>query len=148
MAIVNRDLDASEQLQVLHFSINAPTLTGGTYLLGNLPFPCEIKKVEASAAALSGTPALEVEGYKFVAGAGVTINSSVMAALTVPAFGTSGIAISASLGVAGSTQVQLAAQDQLVATISGANSAVIGLLNVNVVVKKLQDIVSQYGATS
>ena len=154
MAIVNRDKDPSEQLEVLSYTLFAPSAAAGsfslgaTYQLGNLPFPCEIKKIEATANSLSGAPSIEVEIYKFVAGAGVTINSSVMAAMVVPAFGTSGIAISASLGVAGSTQVQAAAQDQLVAVITGANTAVIGNLTVNVVVKRLQDIVSFYGATS
>lgn len=154
MAIVNRDLDASEQLQVFSYTLFAPSAAAGsfslgaTYQLGNIPFPCEIKKVECTANSLSGAPTIEVEAYRFVVGAGVTINSTVMAALAIPAFGTSGIAISASLGVAGSTQVQLAAQDQLVATIVGANTAVIGNLTVNVVVKKLQDVVSSYGATS
>lgn len=145
MAIVNRDLDPSQQKEVLTFNVKLAGVGGGTYVLGNLPFPCEISKIAVTAKSLSGAPSVEVEGYKWAGG--VTINSAIMTALAVPAFGTSGVFVSASLGVAGSTQVQLAAQDQLVATITGANTAADDLC-ISVVVKKLQDIVSMYGSST
>jgi len=63
--------------------------------------------------------------------------------LTVPAFGTSGVA-SASLAAGGSTLLNLSAGQVLVVTTSGANTASDDLL-VEVVLEKLQDIVSFYG---
>ena len=145
MAIVNRDLDASEQLATFNLALTLAATSGGTYVLASVPWPCEVKRVVVTAKSLSGTPSLEVEGYRF--SGGVTINSAIMAAQLIPAFGTSGAFSSASLGVAGSTQVQLAASDSIVASVTGANSAA-DIVNVAVVVKKLQDIASSFGASS
>lgn len=147
MAIINRDKDVSEQKQSYHETIKLFNTTGGTFPILLVPYNAEVRAVQVAARALSGAPTVEVEAHRFVAGAGVTVNSSIMTALTMKAFGTSGIANSLSLGVAGSTQVQVAAGDLLVATCVGANTGADDVV-VSVVLKCLQDIKSDFGSAS
>lgn len=148
MGITNRDKDVSEQKQEWIAHKDLVNVTGGTYILAIAPYACEVRAVSASAKALSGAPTIELERHTFVAGSGVTVTStSLMVALTIPAFGTSGQFESASLAAAGSSFVQLARGDALVASIIGANTGADHLC-VTVVVKKLQDIVSQFGSAT
>lgn len=142
MAIVNRDKDSSEQKESRTWHKTLVDTGGGTFPMFIVPYACEVEAVTAAAQTLSGTPSIELEAYSF--SGGVTINSDIMAALAYPAYSTSGIFASASLGTAGSTQVQLAQGDLLVATCTGANSAGDHAV-VNVVLRALQDIKSHQG---
>lgn len=142
MAIVNRDFDASEQNEVIPIRLQNVTTGIGTFLIGLVPYNCEVKAIRLSAFGLStGVPVFEVENWKF--SGGVTINSTVSTATSVGVFSLSGI-ISLTLGTAGSTQVQCDANSALVLSVTGANGAA-SILNGEIVVKKLQDIATYFG---
>lgn len=138
MAIVNRDKDASEQRDVVSYT--RLLAAAGSYPIWVAPYPFEIVKVAAAARAISGSVTARVDIKKF----GGTDSISAMVALAVPAYGTSGAFISASLSPAGSTLVQGAQGDALFVVVPAATGA--DDLVLEVVVKKLQDIVSQFGA--
>jgi hypothetical protein len=138
MAIVNRDLDVSEQKDVIKFN-RLLAATGATLPMWVAPYPFEIVEVNLTARALSGAPTARVDVYKF----GGTTSISAMVLLTIPAYATSGALTSASLAAAGSTHVQGAAGDMLVLTTAAANTACDDLV-ATVVIKKLQDIVSTF----
>lgn len=144
MAIVNRDLDASEQNEVIPIrTAGAVTNTGGTYLIGLVPYNCEVKAIRLSAMGLSGVPIFEVENYKFTAGSSISINSSISTATSVGLLSLSGI-ISLTLGTAGSSQVQCDANSAFVLTLGAAGTAASQVTG-EIVVKKLQDIVTTFG---
>ena len=142
MPIVNRELDVSEKRLVLTYTkqLAATSLDLPAHVI---PYPCKVVAVRATARGLSGAPAIAVRGQLLSAAGSTILNASMMQALTVPAFGTSGVA-SASLAAGGSTLLNLSAGQVLVVTTSGANTASDDLL-VEVVLEKLQDIVSFYG---
>lgn len=140
MAIVNRDKDASEQREQMCFP-RVLAAVGTSQILWVAPFPFEVVKVAVTARALSGAPTMRLDIGRF----GGTASVSMMVALTVPVYGTSGAFVSGSLAAAGSSFIQGAAGDCLVMSIIGANTAADDLA-LSVVVKKLQDIVSHYNA--
>lgn len=141
MAIVNRDLDVSEQREVFQAQLAPVSLTGGTYMIALVPSQIEVQAIEISADGLSNVPVFEVEAHKFAGG--ITINSSICTGTSVGAFGLSG-PVSLALGTAGSTQVQVDAGSALVLSVTGANSAAAKCV-VTVVGKRLQDIVTHFG---
>lgn len=138
MAIVNRDNDASEQREVVNHS-QVLAAVGTSKMIWVAPYNFEVVSVAASARALSGAPTVRVDLGKF----GGTASVSMMVALTVPVYGTSGAFVSASLAAAGSSFIQGAAKDALVLSVIGANTAADDLV-LEVVVKKLQDIVTHF----
>ena len=137
MAIVNRDYDASEQRDVVSFS--RLLVQAGSLMIWQAPYNFEVVGVAASARGISSAT-VRVDIVKF----GGTNSISAMVALTVPAYGTSGVFVSASLAAAGSSHVQGAAKDALFITVPAGTGA--DDLVLNVVVKKLQDIVTHYSA--
>lgn len=143
MAIVNRDMDASEQKQIWMRGFSVLTTTGGTYQAFIAPYAVELKDIYVSAKGISGTPTVTFYKMFFSGGASLVAAS---AALTVTAYGTSGT-LRASLNAAGSTTVQLAAGDVLVvqsaATNAGMDDAVL-----TIVAKALQDIKAPFGVTT
>lgn len=147
MAIVNRAVDPSQRRDIVAFNFGPVTLTGGTYVIEHVPYSCEVKAVRLNAFGLSNVPVFEIENYAFITGSGATIlNSAISTATSAGLFSTSGI-ISLVLGTAGSTQVQCAPNSALVLTVTGANSAAAQVC-VEVVLEKLQDVVTQYGVTT
>lgn len=143
MAIVNRDKDVSEQKEVVTTRI-APTVTAATYMLHVLAYPAELQAVQQAANGLSGAPFHYIDVYRFIPGAGATTITGLHASMAVTAVGTSGVQ-GFSLIAAGSTLLQLQAKDVLVLRTAVANTAATDV-TVSLVVKKLQDIVSYYGA--
>lgn len=144
MAIVNRDLDASEQKKSFAACVATPSTTGGTHPILVVPFQSEVKAIYCAARAISGAPSVEIESYSFIVGTGYTSNSVISTAKAVVASGTSG-PVALVLGTAGSTQVRVNAGDLLVATVTGANSSYSDLA-VTVVLQALQDIKSDFGS--
>lgn len=142
MGVANRDLDPSEQKRDVSVRYDLISTSGGTFPLMVVPQQAEITAVSVTAEGISGTPSIEIEAYKF--SGGVTINSDVMVAMAYNAFATSGVLSSASLGVAGSTQVQVDAGSVLVATATGTNAAADNV-TIHLVLKSLQDIRSHHG---
>ena len=140
MGILNRSKDTSEQQQVLSVAQDL-AVTGIDYPVAQAPHAMTIQKAKLYARAISGTPTVTLNIKRFVVGAGAT-TISISSALTVAAYATSG-ALSFTLPAAGSTLLNLQANDILVATTGGSNAASNELL-VSVVVQNTQDILSWY----
>lgn len=143
MAIVNRDLDVTEQRHVL-LGVAQPLIVAATYHIGPVPFPSKLVAAQASAIGLSGAPQLILQLHRFIAGTGftaITLGSTVV----LPAFGTSG-GVSMSVQAAGVT-FPLQAGDVLVFNNPVADTAA-ARCNVACVIQATQDIRSAFGYTS
>ena len=141
MAIVNRDLDSSEQKRVVNIKLGG-TVTGSTYLLHVVPSQSRLVAAVQAAEGISGSPVHSLWLYRFNAGAGLT-NIVLGSTIPVTAYGTSGAA-TFSVSAAGMTN-PLQAGDALVLFVQGANSAVSGCA-VGLAIQALQDIRSSYGS--
>lgn len=147
MAICNRDNGLSQQREVLHSKV-VGTVTGTSYALNVIPYPCAVQAVFAAAYGLSGTPQLAFNVHRWIG-----------TAATVIALGISNLVVSAAAGVSGgaqgwsglrtlgSTLLQLQAGDVLSVTSSGTNAAA-GEASIAVVVQKTQDIVQHFGLST
>jgi len=143
MAIVNRDLDSSEQKEIVNVAYRAVN-TGQTMPAFVVPFPCELQAVRAACGGVSGSPIVSFFKGAFVTGAGLTMTAMGVSGIALTATGTSGIQGISILPASGSTAIQLAAGDVIYINSTGANSAV-DALSVHMVLKKLQDIVQTDG---
>lgn len=150
MAIVNRDLDPSQQRQTYQAlldrtpsSISAgianPGLsTGNTFLVCNIPFPSQLMAASEACYGTSGSPVHSLWIYRFAAGfTSIAIGQT----MAITAFGTSGIQ---GFSLFAATTFQLLAGDQLVLYTQASNAAVANAM-VTVVVKALQDIKTDFG---
>ncbi len=144
MAIVNRDLDVSEQKQPFAFSLN-PLNTGITAVAVVIPTPGILAGVQVKSQGLSGSPVVSCEILRFNAGAGIT-GILLGATVAVAGVGTSGPQTYA-LPSQGSSLVQVLAGDMIVFRNLVANSAV-ALFAGTVVIKATQDIKSYQGSSS
>lgn len=149
MAIVNRDLDPSQQIQV--FTSVQSTSVGASAALGfqvaQMPFPCTLRGFAVAAASVSGAPVVSLSVKRFTA-TGVTTIAYVGSTLAVLAFGTSAAYTMVPLAANGSTLLSLQAGDVLVAQqeFSGGNVA-IGNGVFTAMVQKTQDIVRYFNIT-
>jgi len=134
MAIVNRDLDASQQSYVVQNALGA-LATGVSAWVGAVPSVGQILEWKLSGKGLSATPVYQLAIARWTS-AGIT-NIALGSAITLAgAFGLSGGLLGATFN-SGSYAVQ--AGDVLVVNTSGANTAVTDLV-VSVVIKATQDI--------
>lgn len=148
MAIVNRDVDQSQQKVDYSYCFN-PAASGLTNLVtgvslvavGPIPYPYTLDSVRFAALGVSGAPVVRVLITRFVGGATTLVAGNTMA---LQNFGTSGV-IGNSLGfVVGNTLLAGQAGDYLGLDVFGANTAVQTLL-VDYVVKKTQDVLQWNG---
>lgn len=140
MAIVNRDLDSTQQRAEYQSSL-ANTVTGATYHVALVPYPARLISCYATGVGLSGAPHISLWAHRFIAGTGFT--SIVMGSTVVlPAFGTSG-GVTLSVQAAGNTYL-LQAGDALVLYAQNANTGATEI-QVATVVQALQDIKSEFG---
>lgn len=143
MAIVNRTLDPSEQKKVYSASAGA-VATGVTGIVAYVPGPAILNAGSIAAFGLSGAPNYSLIVNRFVVGAGATAITVGTGTSNVPsAYGTSG-SFQMVLAAAGSTLLQLQANDVIMYLSGVASSAVTGL-NVSVVLQPIQDIKLQFG---
>lgn len=142
MAIVNRDLDASEQRRSLTQNYGA-VATGATVHVAFVPTAGTLEAVKVAVAGLSGSPTYDLRVLRFIAGAGVTSIAGAATTLTGVAVGTSGVQ-SMVLAASGSSFLNLMAGDVLTLTAGAANTNVLQL-SCGVVVKAIQDIKTQFG---
>lgn len=146
MAIVNRDLDRTEQRVVLStiVSTSVGASAGSAFHVAQAPFPCVLESVAVAANSVSGAPQVAVD-IKRWSGAGVTTIPFVSTTLAITAHGISTAYQSVSLQSVGSTLTQLQAGDVVVLNqlFSGGNVA-IGNAVVNVTIRALQDIKQHY----
>ena len=143
MAIVNRDLDPSQQ----RLNVVVSTAVIGVSQLVQLAIaPCavQILNVSSSALGLSGSPIVGLQIQRFVVGSGLTtipINGSSL--LTITALGTSGIQ-SQVLPASGSTLTSILRGDVLQAVTSTANTAASYCFES--VLQVLQDVKQDFGS--
>lgn len=153
MAIVNRTLDVTEKNKVYELSQGA-VATGITMVLGIVPYPSTLQCAQIAAYGLSGSPTYALAVNRFIAGTGFTTIVVGTGTSNIPAeFGTSGIGAFGSslfgssgmvLAAAGSTLLNLQANDVLVLASGGANSAVKGLACA-VVIQPTVDVKTHFG---
>lgn len=144
MAVVNRDLDPSQQALAFNSALG-PLATGVTTPICVVPYPATLSQIKTAAFGISGTPTVVFSIQRFIVGSGVTSYLGGVTTLTLQAAGTSG-ALSAVLASQGSTALNLQAGDVIMSTTGGSNAAVTGLA-VSVVLKASQDIRQFFGAT-
>lgn len=149
MAVVNRTLDATEQRKVgvIQWS-NGVTLvgTGVTRVMGIVPWPSTLDAGQIAAFGLSGAPSYELSVNRFIIGSGFTTYVIAVGASNIPpAYGTSGVGISAMiLPASGSTLLNLQANDVLY-LVSGVANTAATYLAVSLVLKPTQDIKYNFG---
>ncbi len=146
MAITNRALDPSEQRKNVDYTFGA-LATGVTGMVGVVAWPSVLERGQMVSVGVSGSPTAQLVVQRFIPGSGFT-TWAVSSANAAVAFGTSGVPVSGlSLLAAGSTLLNLQANDVLSIATGGANSAVTGLF-VGLVLRPIQDIKTNFGATS
>jgi hypothetical protein len=148
MPLINRDKASVEQCD--NFDMNfGNSVLGVSSLIQIGVAPClqQIIGYQVVAFGVSGTPVLNLQIQRFIAGSGNTIITGGFTALSVSAaYGTSGALAFISGLTAGSTLTQIQANDVLQVVTSGANSA--ATYCGNIVLKCLQDYKSLYGQTA
>ncbi len=150
MAIVNRDKDVSEQKDWINYSAaagaGASTLvTGVTKIIAMVPYPCTVQSIGVVAFGVSSAMQLQFSKQYLTSG-GMTVVAIGISNLVLANGGSGAIGYSG-LAAPGSTLLNLNAGDQLLFTTSVANSAASDLL-LNIVLKKVQDIVSYNGVST
>jgi hypothetical protein len=147
MAIINRDLDPSEQLRTLGCEVITTAVgasAGNSYHVAQAPYPCTLKAVSIAAQSISGAPVVSLDVKRWTA-AGVTTIPFVGSTLAVLAYGASAaytlIPLSSSV-----TMTELQAGDVVVLNqnFSGGGVA-IGGAAVTVGVSALQDYKTFFG---
>lgn len=146
MAIVNRDLDSSQQ--VVNFTSSFPVgfVGGGPCGLTNgvavMPSPGQLVGAGLVCQGLSGAPNMSLWLNRFIVGTGFTA-IPIGASLVAQALGTSG---GQTFNVGAGVTWTLQAGDAIVLVANGANTA-IQSATVTLSVKALQDIKTQFGAS-
>jgi hypothetical protein len=139
MAIVNRDLDSSLQREVFGENLGSMA-TGVTRFFFIAPYPCVVEQVRYAAAGVSNAMQLAFEKITGAGSSGVPMGIS---NIVLQNRSVSGIVGFSGLAAVGSTLLNLSVGDvvQLVSSVSNGNATD---LDVQMVVKKTQDIVSFY----
>lgn len=140
MAIVNRDLDVTEQRHVVNASVDN-AVTGATYGLGLIPFQGKIVAGMIGAVGLSGAPVGTIWLHRFIVGTGFT-SIALGSSFLIPAFGVSGGA-TLSLQAAGVTY-PLQSGDQITLATGAANTGAVRI-EVTYVIQAQQDLRSAFG---
>lgn len=150
MPIINRDLDSSQQKEMLVANLaatpsgisagilNPGLATANTFVVCNIPYPATLVNIEEAVYGTSGTPTHSFWIYRF---AGGFTSIQVGASFNVTAFGTSG-PLAHSLYAA--STFPLLAGDQIALYCLGTNAAV-AAAQVTVVIKALQDYKTYFG---
>lgn len=149
MAIVKRDLDASEQKDVYSVKV-IPGVTNAVFtgLSGSLfqvPYPCTVQSFASAAFGVSNAMQVALTATRFAGG--LTVIQLGISNMVLVNFGISAAVSYSGLAAAGSTLLNLSAGDVIGYATSGTNGAASELV-LSVVVKKLQDIVSYYGVST
>jgi len=146
MGNLNRTNDLTEQLEVLQSSFigSSGAIVPGTTLQGCLvPSAGTLNRVLITCQGASVIPTSSVQIVRFIPGAGVTTITGAGASFGIPQMGISGV-LSVSLVSIGSTLLNLLPND-MIQVILGVNSA--NAVNLSVVYRKTQDIVSRFGSS-
>jgi hypothetical protein len=146
MAIVNRDLDVSQQKEVIQYAAAGAVATGATALVAVMPFPGALQSVTPVAYGVSNAMQVTVYFERWLA-AGLTLINTGVSNIILQNLSASGAVGFSGLATQGSSLLQFQTGDVLRITTSVANGNALGLA-LNFVVKKLQDVVSHNGVSS
>ena len=148
MSIVNREMHQSAQRWTMEMNIGGPAAvaaTGQTFLVGLVPMPCSLDMIQLSALGISGSPTGQFQIQRFIVGTGITL-INIGSTFAIGAYSTSGV-ISLSVGVSlpsmGSTLTTLQANDQIIFSLGGTNSACYSVAG-GVVLRPIQDQVQYF----
>lgn len=139
MAIVNRDLEAGQQTASFDATLSG-VVTGQTYSLAVIPYPCQLMSASSAVNGLSGAPNHSLWIQRFVVGSGVT-SINIGNSMVVTTFGTSGCQ---GYSLPSSATYLLQANDTIILSTAAANTAA-NSVNVVLCVKALQDIKTHFG---
>lgn len=152
MAICNRDLDSTQQINTFNCPLggnaavaatSAPGLvTGITYQLAIIPYQSVLSSAMVTAMGVSGSPNLSLWVNRFIAGSGVT-SMAIGNSLVATTWGTSG-AMTFTISGAGLTGLQ--AGDVISLSVAAANTAA-NCAVVTLAIKALQDLRTTFGAS-
>lgn len=146
MAIVNRDLDSSQQVVNFNASFNVGFVGGGPAGLTNtvavIPMPGQLVGAGLACRGLSGAPNMSLWLDRFIVGTGFT-SINLGASMVAQSLGTSG---GQTFNVGAGVTWTLQAGDVITLVAVGANTAIQSAA-VTLSVKALQDIKSQFGAS-
>lgn len=143
MAIVNRDMDATEQRDVYNDIIQAIPV-GTTYTAVVLPYPCTLQSIRTSTHGVSNAMQVAWNKLVYVSGSGLTLIPIGISNLILVNHASIGVQGSSYLAAQGSTLLSFQAGDCLALTTSVANGNALNIC-VQAVFKKTQDIVSMNG---
>lgn len=146
MAITNRDKDASEQKDVIHFHSVGAVATGTTLYFGVVPAPALLQSVKAAAHGVSSAMQVTFNVERFTS-AGITVIPVGISNLVLQNMSVSGALGFSGLAAQGSTLLQLQDGDVLTGTTSVANGNALDL-TLELVIKKTQDFVAYNGVQS
>lgn len=146
MAIVNRDLDVTEQKDVITENIGA-IATGVTRYLYIAPFPCTLQSARFGAQGVSNAMQIAIVNTRFIVGVGATAISMGISNAILQNQSVSGIIGYSGLAAQGSSLLSLQAGDVITVVSSVANGNATDLA-VQLVIKKTQDVVSHNGVSS
>lgn len=144
MAIVNRDLDASQQKDTVTFFVGAQA-TGVTFPMAILPYPATLQSVRAVCVGISGAPSIS---FFNVAASGITLRACSISPMIIASVGTSGAIGYSGLQAVGHTSLNFAANGILMGLTDGGSGAAYTGACFEIVFKKTQDIVSHNGVSS
>ena len=146
MAIVNRDLDPSQQKDVVEANLGA-VATGVTKHLLVAPYPGSLQSVRASAQGVSNAMQLAFSKLTFLVGVGSTAIGMGISNMVLQNTSVSGVIGYSGLAAQGSTLLNFQAGDviQVVSSVSNGNATDLCL---QLVLKRTQDIVSMNGITT
>lgn len=153
MAIVNRDLDASQTKEVIHWMSTPATgisygLGVGTgvtiFISGPMPYPGTVQSAQAVAIGRSGAPELVFSLFR--PANGNTVVALGISNLVIPNGLSAAVTSYSGLAATGSTLLNFQRGDMFMVTTAGANTACTNLV-VSMVVKKTQDIVTHNGTS-
>lgn len=147
MGIINRDKARAEKRDIFDFNL-VGSVTGSTYLLGQVPYLGLAVGGYFTSIGLSGTPVFSFAISRFITGVGTT-TIGLGTTITATSFGTSG-GMLFTFGTSGGISsiigpgVTVLMGDQILMNASGSNAAVTQA-DVSVVIECLQDIKSHWG---
>lgn len=139
MAIVNRDLDPSQQVETVVCNLTA-TITDATLPLCVVPYPARLIGAKQVATGLSGAPNHSLWIGRFVPGAGIT-NINIGSSAVAVVFTTSG---AQSFAVPSNVTYPLQEGDMLYLGTAAANTAC-ARVSITLVLRALQDIKQEFG---
>lgn len=146
MAIVNRDLDASQQKETISavYQNGTQINTGSSLVIGVVPYPCLIQSVRVGTFGVSNAPGALFKVQRNASG--ITLLTIGSTSLIVN-LGVSGMFGHSGIMGAGTTLLTLQTGDVITMDVTQANTYALGVV-AQIVVKKLQDIVSHNGISS